>query len=422
VTNGFAAWTNGRPIESLGTNAGSESLPFQDWRRFKEAFAPELVERAVQESGILVNACIDPFGGSGTTALACQFLGVRPITIEVNPFLADLIAAKLSAYLPSRLERELNFLQREAQTHRRRPGPLFKNAPATFLEPGINGRWIFDFEVATRIASILGAIKLLADGKYQRFFKVILGGILVDISNVITSGKGRRYRQKWSERPCDPDSVMDMFVFAARSAIDEVRKFSTARRFDHSVICGDARRILPKVSACDLAVLSPPYPNSFDYTDVYNLELWTLGYLSDGCSNRRLRKRTLSSHVQILRDFSVAPESSQRLNGILRKLRDARDDLWSPYIPEMVGAYFADMNGVLRELKRIIVRGGSVWIVAGDSQYLDCRIRTSEILADLALTAGWEVDRVERFRSMRFSAQQGGERALAENLLVLRNG
>lgn len=54
---------------------------------------------------------------------------------------------------------------------------------------------------------------------------------------------------------------------------------------------------------CDLAVFSPPYPNSFDYTDVYNIELWTLGYIRDAASNQRLRSATLSSHVQIGRKF-----------------------------------------------------------------------------------------------------------------------
>jgi hypothetical protein len=30
----------------------------------------------------------NPFGGSGTTALSCQFLVIRPSAIEVNPTLA----------------------------------------------------------------------------------------------------------------------------------------------------------------------------------------------------------------------------------------------------------------------------------------------------------------------------------------------
>lgn len=415
----FYHWTKARKVQSLGTNAGAEPLPFQEWRRFKEAFTPELVRRAVRESRVRVQRCIDPFGGSGTTALACQFLRIHGVTIEVNPFLADLISSKLTSYDAEALARDLSLVLATSRKLRRGPGSLFMSAPATFLEPGVGGRWIFDFDVATRIARLLAAIQSLTNSRHRRLFRVLLGGILVDVSNVITSGKGRRYRKNWDGRRCDPDEVAARFQLVVTSAIEEIRRYSNRRRLDHTVIRGDARASLEKVDACDLAVLSPPYPNSFDYTDVYNIELWTLGYLSNASGNQRLRSSTLSSHVQILRDFAPAPTSSLRLTRVLTNLRRNRRELWNRYIPEMVGAYFADMLQVLRGLHRILPSNGSAWIVVGDSQYLDCRIRTSHILADLAESDGWAIDGVERFRSMRASAQQGGERALDENLIIL---
>jgi hypothetical protein len=80
----FEEWTRGRALPYVGTNAGAVDLPFQAWRHFKEAFAPEIVAQAILESSIPVTKCLDPFGGSGTTGLACQFLGVHPILAEVN--------------------------------------------------------------------------------------------------------------------------------------------------------------------------------------------------------------------------------------------------------------------------------------------------------------------------------------------------
>src|SRR5437660_6621602 len=94
----FLDWTHKRPVASLSTNAGSATLAFQGWRRFKESFAPELVARAVADHPTSVRTVLDPFGGSGSTAIACQFLSVAPTIIEVNPYLADLIEAKLSSY------------------------------------------------------------------------------------------------------------------------------------------------------------------------------------------------------------------------------------------------------------------------------------------------------------------------------------
>jgi len=100
----------------MGTNAGSVELPFQNWRRFKEAFAPELIAQAVRHSSVRVRSCLDPFGGSGTTALACQFLNVHPVTIEVNPFLADLIEAKLSKYSCDALARDFGLVVRRSRS------------------------------------------------------------------------------------------------------------------------------------------------------------------------------------------------------------------------------------------------------------------------------------------------------------------
>jgi hypothetical protein len=139
----FNDWIAGRSIDSLGTNAGANTLPFQGWRHFKEAFTPELIQRAISESPIPVRRCLDPFGGSGTTALACQFLGVHPITIEINPYLADLIEAKLALYDIGALARDFAKLVKAANKRKLSPSKFFAAAPPTFVEPGADTRWIF---------------------------------------------------------------------------------------------------------------------------------------------------------------------------------------------------------------------------------------------------------------------------------------
>lgn len=138
----FDQWTQGRSVNSLGTNWGAQKLPFQNWRHFKEAFAPELIHRALAESAIPVKRCLDPFGGSGTAAVASQFLGVCPVTIEVNPFLADLIRSKLSTYDVDRLSCDLGTVVRAASSASEAPLALLRRLPPTFVEPGVRGRWV----------------------------------------------------------------------------------------------------------------------------------------------------------------------------------------------------------------------------------------------------------------------------------------
>lgn len=53
----FDGWVSGRTVRTLATNSGSSALAFQNWRKFKEAFAPELIAKAVSESTIDVIRC-----------------------------------------------------------------------------------------------------------------------------------------------------------------------------------------------------------------------------------------------------------------------------------------------------------------------------------------------------------------------------
>jgi hypothetical protein len=415
----FEDWTGGRALPTVGTNAGAAVLPFQSWRRFKEAFAPELIEQAIRETPGGVSHIVDPFGGSGTTALAAQFLGVRPTTIEVNPFLADLIEAKIGDIDVDRAVLELRAVVENVSSGAKACKPAFAGAPSTFIEPGEDGRWIFSQTVATRILAYRSAIEAVADPNVQRLFRVTLASALIPVSNVTVSGKGRRYRSGWERRPAAPDLVDQLFREGVAQALYDLRRYGARRTREYAVLRGDARKLASTVGAHDLAVFSPPYPNSFDYTDVYNVELWALGYLNGRGANSSLRHSTLRSHVQILRDMGHVDLRSPLLDKTIAALSEVRSALWNRHIPEMIGAYMADMATVLEGLGTGLRSGGRVYMVVGDSRYATIDVGVAEILAEMAPSLDYRVERLEPCRSMRASPQQGGRHELAETLLVL---
>jgi DNA modification methylase len=415
----FGDWIGGRRIQSIGSNAGADALPFQNWRHFKEAFAPELIQRAISESVIPVRSCVDPFGGSGTTALGCQFLGVRPITIEVNPYLADLIEAKLATYDVSSIARDFARLVRSANKKRVNPRQFFEEGPPTFVEPGQDDRWIFDLPVAKRLAAYVASLPDVTNPINRRLFRVLLGGVLVQVSNIVVSGKGRRYRRNWDGRKQTGADLDEAFCQSVENAVGDILRYGARAEPRYDVIRGDARKALKKVKSTDLAVFSPPYPNSFDYTDVYNIELWGLRYLARPKDNLSLRLSTLTSHVQIKREYAAGPTQSALLKKAIRALKASRGELWNRDIPEMIGGYFADISQVILGVKQRLTARGKIWMVVGDSRYAGVRVPVAEIITQLAPTMELNVLANESFRSMRSSAQQGGDHSLDESLLVL---
>jgi hypothetical protein len=421
----LAAWLQGYDASApVSSNVGSHDVPFQRWMKFKEAFSPKFVVDAIAAMPRTPKRCVDPFGGSGTTALTCSFLGIEAVTIEVNPFLADLIESKLKP--PSAFELSASYetvleLARSATVD---IGPHLRRLPPSFCEPPTAGgstaagRFVFWRDALARILILRMAIEVCPDERSRRLLKVLLGSVLVPASNVVVNGKGRRYRRGWSKRRIWAADIDQLFCDAVRRAARDLGAFGGRARTSATLLRGDSRLLMKSIDTVDAAIFSPPYPNSFDYTDVYNLELWVLGYLDGAAANRALRRSTLRSHVQVAFENPTL-EASGLLATTVERLKCARGRLWDPRIPEMVLGYFEDMDAVMGTLHARMTRGGRVVMVVGDSQYAGIQVDVAAVLRERAEALGFSTVETREIRSMRSSAQHGGHYELAETCLVL---
>ena len=414
---GVSSWLDGWLSPSPTTNQGTTGLGFQRWFHFKEAFSPSFVQEVIQSQPQMPRTILDPFSGSGTTALTSQFFGIVPTVIEVNPFLADLTEAKLSVLDAARLLHIKRSLIRRAKQLRKLELIERYPLPPTFIEPGVKERWIFNRDISQKILSYRAAIEELDDLGIQRIARVALGSTLIPASNAVVNGKGRRYRRGWQSRKI-PD-VDTLFDISFSRIIEDAPLTARKKVTDYTLLRGDSREQVNHVqSGIDLALFSPPYPNSFDYTDVYNVELWMLGYLTSNSENRSLREQTLRSHVQIRRDLSFDLKSDT-LTSVYEQLTAKREELWDEKIPEMVGAYFADLIGIVSKIGNRLTPAGQIELVVGDSQYQGIHLPVPKILEELAPHYGLQVIARHKVRSMRSSAQQGGTLNLPESLVTI---
>jgi hypothetical protein len=404
---------------ALTTYQHGHETAFQRWFHFKEAFSPEFVTAAIRSLGYRPKHVIDPFGGSGTSAITSQLLSIDATTVEVNPFLADVIKAKVSRLTAEKLRSAAADFQ--AQLHDTRADlSRLAHLPGTFIESSEKDRWIFPRDVAKRLAQYLTCIEHIHDADVRRFFRVVLGSVLVDCSNVYVNGKGRRYRGAWKLNQPTTEKLDEYFGHQFNTSFEDVLRFESRPRSRVTVIHGDSRTALQQVGeVADLIVFSPPYPNSFDYTDIYNVELWMLGYIGCAADNTRLRNKTLRSHVQIRRGYDGPVGASSTLARTLKALDEQRHSLWASDLPEMVGAYFRDLELVLEQSKRLLAKTGRVMMVVGDSRYANVRIEVATVLAELARSMGFGRVTTKEVRQMRASAQQGGNYQLAESIVEL---
>lgn len=410
---------DGSSIAPVTTNQDGKGTAFQRWFHFKEAFSPSFVSAAIASLKYRPKHIADPFGGSGTSVITAQLLSIDATTVEVNPFLADVIKAKVSPLTAERLRSAAADFQARLSSTRSNV-PRLSHLPETFIESADKERWIFPLPVARQLSKYLTCIDSIEDVDVQRFFRVVLGAVLVDCSNVYVNGKGRRYRGAWQENQPTPAKLNELFGIQFNTSFEDVLRFEGRPRSRIDVIHGDARTALAGVSEhADLIVFSPPYPNSFDYTDIYNVELWVLGYINSSAENLRLRNNTLRSHVQISRSYEKPTRPSLRLNSTLDELEVQRAKLWDSNIPAMVGAYFRDIETILEQCSRLLTSSGKVMMVVGDSRYADVRVQVGPIVAELAKAIGFSSVISREVRHMRASAQQGGRFQLAESIIEL---
>ena len=415
ATNWLAAQDSAAPVSS---NTAAADLPFQRWFRFKEAYSPAFVTDTIAACDYPVNHLLDPFGGTGTTALTAQMHGLDSTSIEVNPFMADVIRVKVTPISPSSFTFSCRRLVDSTTVTDTDYRPI-EGAPSTLVEPGVNARYVYSREAYAALRALNRQITSLSQPE-ARLARVLLGSILVDCSNVTVNGKGRRYRKNWQTRRITQESVFERFEAAVTRAVEDIIRFSTYAPSHHLVYTDDARSRLKTLRTADLAIFSPPYPNSFDYTDVYNLQLWMLGYFTSRQDNLILRAQTLRSHVQIKWPEVAPPARTPLLMAVKTALDERRADLWNRNIPEMVVGYFSDLQSVLISLTRIVRPGRYVVAAVGDSQYGGVRIDVAGILAEIASTYGYDLADKAQLRSMRSSAQHGGGFDLSETAVWLR--
>jgi hypothetical protein len=413
VGNWLESYVEAAPTSS---NQGSANIPFQRWFHFKEAFSPKFVADTLGALPYKVDRCLDPFGGSGTTAVTCRMLGISSDVVEVNPFLADLIEAKLTPLSAANFCAAYDNLLSGLEI-RPSDGLPIAGMPSTITEPGYKGRFVFASDVYATSRAIVRASAALPPDE-ARLLRVLLGSVLVPNSNVTINGKGRRYRRGWETRRRSAADLIASLDDAVDMAAADLTSYSRPRRGRHVVHRGDARSALAGVDQADVAVFSPPYPNSFDYTDVYNLELWMLDYLKSAPENRTLRHQTLRSHVQMKWRETQRVAASPALEETLHALRRGRSDLWNPHIPEMIGFYFDDLVMIFMQLRRILSPGRHAVVAIGDSQYGGIHVDVASILVECVHHLGFRLIERGAIRSMRNSSQHGGGFELSEHCLV----
>ncbi len=205
---------------------------------YKGKFHPQMIRALLNIIGLeRGNTVLDPFIGSGTTAVEAQLLGINCVGIDISPLCVLQSKVKTSIDALSQIEE-----WKQEITKRIRPS-LFN----------LDGKTIDD------------AINLIPDEKVKNFYRMAK---LVAISD--NARRGREFSSAFLKN-------LDVMISSVSDYVEIVKKLDL-KLGKMDIRVGDSRTLPLKKGSIDGIVTSPPYSIALDYVSNDAHALRELGY------------------------------------------------------------------------------------------------------------------------------------------------
>lgn len=395
-------------LKNLVNFSENLKLPTHRWFNIKEGYSEELVNNLIKKYKIKKGLVIDPFLGSGTTAIAAAKNNLNFLGFEINPFLAFLASNKImsnSFVINENYFNEIISLKLNKKAKR----PKLTIIDKVFKE---------NLEC---ILTIKEFIDTIPDKNNKNFYKLVFLCALEASSYAKKDGNGLKYpkhkktidfkesfKNKYLEMKNDSKKFLqitgdnNIYNLDSRNIISLLKKKLKIKTND---LLGNhpISHIKKYVNKAKLAVFSPPYMNCFDYTEVYKIELWMGGFVKSYDDLKLIRADSLSSHLnkKYIENFNYFNPYVNYFTSILKNKY-----LWDKKIILMINEYFHDMENVMEGIYELLEDKGKCVIVVGNSAYASIAIPTDLLLAKIGEKIGFKKIKIEIARNLGTSSQQ----------------
>ena len=438
--NSLATYTGTHGPVREDNKLRAEDREAHDWYRFVLSFPPHLVRDYIERFGLTSRQrVLDPFCGTGTALVECKKLGIPSIGVEANPmaWFASRVkvnwdvdpegllnhAREIAADVSEKLEADGLSDERDL--------PLFHKAgsaiPKLLALPFDSTRLLLKNSISPlplhKTLTLLDAIEHCRDDRFFDHERLALAkAIVFGIGNL-------EFGPEVGVGPPKADApVVAAWLSGVSRMAEDLRELRVAGGTGAVVHRADSRRLAQVLDpdSIDAVITSPPYPNEKDYTRTTRLESVLLGFIRNKQELRSLKQDLVRSNTRGVykgdRDdlLVLDYDKVQRIAAAIERRRKelGKTSGFERLYAKVTKLYFGGMSRHLCELRTILRPGAWLAYVVGDqASYLRVMIRTGQMLADIALSLGYEVIAVDLFRTRLATATK---EQLREEVVVLR--
>ena len=357
------------------------------WLRLTPAYSARVVEDIVERNHH-ARSILDPFCGTGTTALTAVTYGYDATTTDINPFLIWLTRSKTAHYSEAALtetaevgKMALHLAQQEAVEPVTEP-PLH-NIERWWT--GAARRFLCHLRAA--IPHLAGETGPVSDLLYVAFCRT-----LVKLSNAAFNHQSMSFE---SGPRCEPGLI----TRASATFLADLN-FVLSGAADNppgnaSAILGDARELPAFLDTkFDAVITSPPYANRMSYIRELRPYMYWLGYLTNardageldwlaiggtwGIATSRLGEWTPNAHYWT--PTNLPPILDDIAHG-----NNKNGTLLANYIAK----YCEDMSHHFDALRRMLNPGAQVHYIVGNSTFYGVLVPTEQVYAAMMREYGF---------------------------------
>lgn len=331
-----------------------------------------LVPRAILANKTGLNV-LDPFMGSGTTAIEAILTGNHAFGLEMDPF------ARLVSDSSSKILSELDIAKVKSYFHK------ILNSWTNFKPSGVPSlkgieRWFKNGDLED-LLRLKAAILELSPKKYLPFFLVTFADSIKPVSLMERQSLKPYISTKFVK---ETKSVSDSFMYSFGAHMSAMQDMASLGVEGGGItwLGVDATNFEAPEGLIDIAITSPPYINALDYTRCVKIEGSLCDTIDDAVAatlretqvgHERRRKQDISPMVDnVFGEYftAIAPLDMQRAETCL--------------------AYFNDINKNLQCVFRSLKPGGEYHIIVGDNTIKGVDIPTHTLIQALAENLGFE--------------------------------
>lgn len=370
------------------------------WLRLTPAYSVHQVE-ALLDSHDRQAIVLDPFCGTGTTALVCAEQGIACDTLDINPFLVWLTIVKTRPYDAADINSFMAASRQVAEAIRSTNGQPIWVPPLHQIE-----KW-WDASTLTALGHAIAKINSfenLVSPNACDLLKVAFCRTMMDHAHVSFGHQSMSFKKQPNPKVVAlPGFEGNPVVATWEQAVSTIALGARSPiAIQPRVLLLDARNLETGLKAdyYTCVITSPPYPNRMSYIRELRPYMYWLGFLNGGRAAGELDWRAIggtwgcaTSNLSKWQPDSDVEIPHEKFPAILQRIA-AKSDILARYVHK----YFIDMVQHCRGLFRLMRPGSAIHYIIGNSKFYDVILPVEMIYAAMFEAVGFESVTVQTSR------------------------